>query len=48
MTKTRIALIQMKMSSEQTNNMDTAIRKIKDAVRKRKTKTRTSGRRIRR
>ena len=34
MTKTRIALIQMKMSSEQTNNMDTAIRKIKDAVRK--------------
>ena len=34
MTKTRIALIQMKMSSEQNNNMDTAIRKIKDAVRK--------------
>ena len=34
MTKTRIALIQMKMSSEQTNNMDTAIRKIKDAVKK--------------
>ena len=34
MTKTRIALIQMKMSSEQTNNMDTAIRKIKNAVRK--------------
>ena len=34
MTKTRIALIQMKMSSEQKKNMDSAIRKIREASKK--------------
>ena len=34
MTKTRIALIQMKMSSEQEKNMDSAIRKIREASKK--------------
>ena len=34
MTKTRIALIQMKMSSEQKKNMSTAIKKIKEASKK--------------
>ena len=34
MTKTRIALIQMKMSSEQKKNMNTAIKKIREASRK--------------
>ncbi len=34
MTKTRIALIQMKMSSEQKKNMNTAIKKIKEASKK--------------
>ena len=35
MTKTRIALIQMKMSSDQKKNMGSAIRKIKEAYKKR-------------
>ena len=34
MTKTRIALIQMKMSSDQKRNMGSAIRKIKEAYKK--------------
>ena len=34
MTKTRIALIQMKMSSEQKKNMSAAIKKIKEASKK--------------
>ena len=34
MTKTRIALIQMKMSSEQKKNLDTAIKKIREASKK--------------
>ena len=34
MTKTRIALIQMKMSSEQKRNMSAAIKKIKEASKK--------------
>ena len=32
MTKTRIALIQMKMSSDQKKNMSSAIKKIKEAI----------------
>ena len=35
MTKTRIALIQMKMSSDPKKNMNSAIRKIKEAYKKR-------------
>ena len=35
MTKTRIALIQMKMSSDPQKNMNSAIRKIKEAYKKR-------------
>ena len=35
MTKTKIALIQMKMSSERQKNMNSAIRKIKEASKKR-------------
>ena len=34
MTKTRIALIQMKMSSDQKKNMGSAIKKIKEACKK--------------
>ena len=34
MTKTRIALIQMKMSSDQKKNMSSAIKKIKEACKK--------------
>ena len=36
MTKTRIALIQMKMSSDQKKNMSSAIKKIKEAYKKNK------------
>ena len=35
MAKTRIALIQMKMSSDPKKNMNSAIRKIKEACKKR-------------
>ena len=35
MTKTKIALIQMKMSSETQKNMSSAIKKIKEASKKR-------------
>ena len=34
MTKTRIALIQMKMSSDQKKNMNSAIKKIREACKK--------------